>query len=463
MSEQEGATAVSSARRRSEALASLRGVLQLWWLVVLFAVLGGAAAAGVSALQTPLYRSTTTLYVTVGSEDGAQQAYQGTLASQQRVLSYAELVTSEEVLRRARDTSGLQLTTEQMTDAISATAKPGTVLVSISAELPDADDAARLANGLGEAMVEYVEDLETTDKKVGPTAKVTVVTPAVIEPDAVSPLYGRNIAIGVLGGLLLGAIAAHLWRRFDVRIRTSEDLREAGSHSVLGEIPEDSELGSRSLVDFSSGASAAAEAYRKLRTNLAFVQVDGSVRCLVVTSPNVAEGKTTTAINLAAAFAESGKRSIVIDADLRRPMVAKRLGISGSVGVTDIVRGGVRLEEVVQGTSVNGLFAITAGELPPNPAEFLGFDAVGRLVEELKNHFDVVVVDSAPILPVTDSVVAAQWCDGVIIVAKAGKTRIPDLERAVDQLAGGHAAVFGSVLNGAKKMSKSSYAYYGSD
>lgn len=149
MSEQEGATAVSSARRRSEALASLRGVLQLWWLVVLFAVLGGAAAAGVSALQTPLYRSTTTLYVTVGSEDGAQQAYQGTLASQQRVLSYAELVTSEEVLRRARDTSGLQLTTEQMTDAISATAKPGTVLVSISAELPDADDAARLANGLG--------------------------------------------------------------------------------------------------------------------------------------------------------------------------------------------------------------------------------------------------------------------------------------------------------------------------
>ncbi len=144
-------------------------------------------------------------------------------------------------------------------------------------------------------------------------------------------------------------------------------------------------------------------------------------------------------------------------------MVAKRLGISGSVGVTDIVRGGVRLEEVVQGTSVNGLFAITAGELPPNPAEFLGFDAVGRLVEELKNHFDVVVVDSAPILPVTDSVVAAQWCDGVIIVAKAGKTRIPDLERAVDQLAGGHAAVFGSVLNGAKKMSKSSYAYYGSD
>ncbi|MGY3552252.1 polysaccharide biosynthesis tyrosine autokinase [Williamsia sp. R60] len=430
-----------------DSLRSAVGVVKRGWIVILtLALLCGAVALVYSMLQKPVYKSTATLYVTSGNEASAQTAYQGSLASQQRVMSYVKLVDSDGVVAPVIGPGGVPLSLGEARAALSASTTPETVLLNISAQNTDKSTAADLANAVAESMTTYVERLETPAGGRIPLAKLTVITPAAESDNPISPKTERNTALGLVIGLLAGLAVVFGRDRYNNKVRNEEELAEVTDAPVLAAVPSDELLKKQGLIDFGSGATLAAEAYRKLRTNLSFTSVDNPSRRIVVTSALAAEGKTTTAMNLAAALAETGKRVVLVDADLRRPQVYHRTGGMGDIGLTNYLKGDGSMADLLQPSEVSGLQILASGPQPPNPAELLGSKKAGQGIENLSAMFDYVIIDSPPLLPVTDAAVLAQWADGVVLVARANQSRIPDVAACIEQLEAVQAKLIGVVL-----------------
>ncbi|GAA1460738.1 polysaccharide biosynthesis tyrosine autokinase [Williamsia maris] len=435
------------------------GSLRRGWLaIVAVAILVGVLVLGYCLLQKPQYAATATLYVTSGTDDNSQTAYQGSLASQQRVTSYTKLVTSDAVVRQAVASVGLDLSVADAKRDLLATSTTDTVLLTITATNNSKSVAEKLANAAATAMTSYVSRLETPSGGGQPLAKLTLVTPAAAGDSPVSPKTTRNVGLGVVVGLVFGVFGVLVRARFHDPIREESDIARISDTPVLGTIPNDDLLRRRGLIDFRDGATAAAESFRKLRTNLTFASVDSPPRVIVITSPSAVEGKTTTAMNLAASLVESGKRVVLIDADLRRPQVNQRTGLIGDVGLTNWLRGDGELRDLVQPSKIAGLWILASGPQPPNPAELLGSKRTAQALTELAASFDYVLLDSPPVLPVTDAVVLSQWVDGVLLVARSGSTRQADLSNSFDQLAGSQTPVIGFVLTHTPAVK--GYGYY---
>ncbi len=206
--------------------------------------------------------------------------------------------------------------------------------------------------------------------------------------------------------------------------------------------------------------SMAAEAYRTLRTNVQFYNVAEPMRRLLFTSATPREGKSITAANLAIAFAQADKKVIIIDADLRRPNLHRIFQISNQVGLTDVLLGTSDLASTLVSTVVPGLLVLPAGPLPPNPAEMLGSPRMRGLLDELNKEADLVIIDSPPVVIVTDAAVLAPLADGVILVVAAGEVNREVVQQAKSQLEAVRARVLGIVLNGVEDKAKSHDSYY---
>ncbi|HLN60790.1 MAG TPA: CpsD/CapB family tyrosine-protein kinase [Symbiobacteriaceae bacterium] len=206
-------------------------------------------------------------------------------------------------------------------------------------------------------------------------------------------------------------------------------------------------------------SSVVAEAFRVLRTNLQFLGLDEPLRSILLTSAAPGEGKSTTAANLGVAFAQAGTRVCLVDADLRRPMLAKLLGLENWAGLTTALIGQAPLEECVKKTPVEGLWLLPSGPVPPNPAELLGSERMAALLERLKAEYDLVLIDSPPVLAVTDAAVLAPRTDGVVLVIRAGRTDRRAVQRARTALETVHARVLGTVLGGVAQSEKEGYYY----
>ncbi|MCR8899000.1 polysaccharide biosynthesis tyrosine autokinase [Gordonia sp. GONU] len=420
-----------------------------WWVVTLVALLGALVGLGFSLIQTPIYSSSAVLYVTSVSEsNAANAAYQGSLASQQRVASYAKLASSDSVVSDALAHSGVGLSLDEARASISAATTPQTVLLTISAARPDQAVASRLAGAVAESLVSTVSDLEEPAGGGAPLAKLTVVTPATPSPHPVSPKTDRNVAVGLIAGLVFGIVLVVLRARLDSKIRSREDVESLSDAPLLSVIPSDDELNGTRTIEFGAGATAVAEAFRRLRSNLAFVSVDSPARKILVTSAAPAEGKTTVSLNLAAALAESGHEVVVVGADLRNPILASRLGLRDDVGLTDALRGEAAVVDLVQASGVSGLSALGCGPIPPNPAELLGSDRAQQILAELADAYDYVIIDSAPIMPVVDAAVLAQWVDGVVMVVRVNQTKKASLVETLEELRTARANVLGVAVNG---------------
>lgn len=449
-----------ASRSRGDSLRQVAKAFRRGWLAVLVGLLlGGGSAFIYSESQTPEYAATATLYVTSGTDDNTSTAYQGSLASQQRVTSYSKLVDSDAVLREALETAGLRISLPEAKSAMSSSTSLDTVLLNITATTPSQFESSALANAVSSAMTAYVARLETPSGGGQPLAKLTLVTPASTSGDRVAPLTARNTVVGLVLGAAIAALAVIAYARFSSRVRDEADIADASDIPVVASVPSDNLLKARGLIDFGQGASAAAEAFRKLRTNLTFTNVDNPPRAIVVTSAIAVEGKTTTAMNLAAALVEAGSRVVLVDADLRRPQVNSRSGLIGDIGLTNFLRGDGSLNDLVQPTQLEGLWVLASGPKPPNPAELLASKRAEQAIEELKVSFDYVIVDSPPVLPVTDAVVLSQWADGVLLVARSGSSKIGDLADAFEQISGSQTPVMGFVLTEAP-AAKARYGYY---
>jgi capsular exopolysaccharide synthesis family protein len=260
----------------------------------------------------------------------------------------------------------------------------------------------------------------------------------------------------------------------DVSITSREQVEERLGLAFLGIIPDiegapdDRE---RDLFVHSNPHSAAAECLRSIRTNLLFMSPDKPLKLIVVTSSGPGEGKTTTAAALAATMAESGNRVLVIDADMRRPRMHKVFGFENKAGLSSLILGQGKPEDLIRATQVPNLFVLTSGPIPPNPAELLhttGFDA---LLGDVTKRFDRVIIDSPPAGVVADAIVISTRVDGTLLVLKAGDTSRDAAARTVRALGDVKARVLGAVLNDLDLEDQRSgyyyqyyrYGYYGAD
>lgn len=431
-----------------------------WIVIVLTTVVAAAASLVFSLVSTPVYEACTRLYVSTGSSSSSvTEVYQGNLASQQRVASYTQLLGGESVAQRTIDSLGLSMSPSALASKVRTTSSPDTVLIDTCVSDANATTARDLANGIGTTFVGFVEDLETPPGGGAALAKVSVVEPAQVPAAPVSPKTTRNLALGIAVGLLLGIALAVIRDRLDNTIKDRSTLADLSGVPVVGIVPFDKTIKEEAALSFAESSSGTAEAFRELRTNLQFLEVDSPPRVIVVTSAVPAEGKTTTAVNLALVLAEAGHRVVLVEGDLRRPRVSKYLGLVGSVGLSTVLSGQADVQEVLQPTKFHGVDVLASGPLPPNPSELLGSEAARTVMETLRSAFDYVVVDAPPLLPVTDASVITAHADGAIVVTRHGHTRRDELTRALGNLTQVGAPVLGVILTMAPSRGKRDYDY----
>jgi receptor protein-tyrosine kinase len=434
-----------------------------WITVCVTTLVAVLAAVAITLLTTPLYQASTRLFVSTTSGVSATELYQGNRLSQERVFSYTELLMGEPLAQRTIDKLGLDMSPEALLKRVKATAKPNTVLIDVAVLDESAIRARDIANALSDEFVVMVRELETPEAGVRPDARVVVQKRASIPTSPVIPKTTRNIAAGLALGVMAGICLGVLRELLDNTVKDRESLEEITGVGLVGTIPLDKERRNQPAISFDADNSAIAEAFRKVRTNLQFLAVDNPPRVIVVTSSMPNEGKSITAINIALALAEAEHNVALIDGDLRRPMLDKYLDLIGTVGFSTVLSGAATLSDVLQKTRFPGLTVLTSGAVPPNPSELLGSLAAEKVLSELRADFDYVIVDSSPLLAVTDSAVLAANSDGALIVARFGQTKREQLAHVVGNLGDVGAPLLGAIftMTPARGNTSYSYSYYG--
>lgn len=416
-------------------------LLRRQWVIIVACVLAGTAVGVLLPMtMTPVYDARAQSFITLADTAGSPDSslYSSSQFTMSRLKSYTLLVGSAEVLEPAIEDLGIDVSVAELRNRVTASSPTGSFIVSVTATAGSPDEAAAVANAVSVRLGDMIESLEQTT--AGTQVRSTLVRAA--EPPAApsSPRPKLALALGLLVGLAAGLGLAAARQQLDRSVRSSDHLKALAGAGVLAEIPADSSVAADSL---SGGVT---EAFRKLRASLRFVDVDHPPRVVTVSSAVSGEGKTTTAVNLAVSFAASGRSVCLVDADLRRPAVSARIGILDSIGLSDLLIGEHTLQDVLV-TWRPGVTVLPAGTLPPDPVALLSSHAMEALLTDLRERFEVVVIDSPPLKPVVDGAVLGAIADGTILVVRYGSTDAPSVQRSVEVLAEADARLLGTVLN----------------
>ena len=425
---------------------------------IFFAAL--VAAVTTSALTTPTYESTTRIFVSTSGNESAADLMTGNSFTQQRVKSYADIVTSPAVLDSVVTELSLQDLADKLPDRITSTVPLNTVILEITVTDPSPYRAANIANSVAHSLETVVNNLETVNPTLSSPVKLSVIQPGQVAkaPSAPRPLL--NLALGGLIGLALGFGAALLRESLDLRIRSVEDIPEKeGSANVLGGIVFDPNAETNPLIVHTSPKSTRAEAFRQLRTNIQFVEAAEGRKSIVVTSSVPSEGKSSSIANLAIAMADTGAKVLLIDCDFRKPKMHKYFSVEGAVGLTNLLIGQVKPDEVIQRWGRKSLDLLPAGQIPPNPSELLGSEAMKKFLVKAEKDYDVVLIDSAPLLPVTDAAILSKITGGVAVVVGVGKTTKPQLVAALGHVEAVGGRVLGFIMNKIPTKGVDAYRY----
>ena len=488
------------------------------WLVVVFAVAVPIAALLTSLRQPDLYSSTAAVLL---SRQNLGAALTGTqnpdfLGDPARFAqTQADIARVREVAERALERSGVSgRSVTEFLDNSTVIPRSNADLLRFTVTDRDPNVAPRLATAYAEAFTSYRSELDTaTLKNAREELEATLATlrrsgnqgtdvyrdlvakaqdlrtmellqirNAVVQPatssQQVQPTPTRNAALGLMLGLVLGLIAAFLWEALDRRVRSEEEIERRLGISLLARLPEPPrELRAAEHVAILTdvGGSRYFEAVRRLRTNLEFANIDAKARVIAVTSALEGEGKTTTISSLAVALARAGHRTALVDLDLRQPFVARLFGLEGRPGVTEVAVGHVSLREALVPqqltpttavldrangqTSPGRLFVLPSGYPPTSPGEFIGSQAIARLIDELRKEVEYVLVDAPPLLVVGDTMTLSTFVDALLVVVRtpvAHRTTLADLARELDA---SPATKLGFVLTGADERAAHGYGY----
>lgn len=417
-------------------------------LTLVAATLVGALLGwGYAALQPRIYSSVSTGFL--APRNAENSVIMGGVPEDSRGAAYLALTNSPSVLERVAQDTG-----QNVSGQLKAAMTEGSNLITVTATSQDPQMAASLANSALQATADVAAEVD-------PNSPVEVIplSDAQTPSAPISPNTQRLVLTGALAGLVAGVLLSLVRRMLDVKVRHRAEVREITGAGVIGTIPEDPTLArtGEEAVDLDPRAG---EAIRQLRTNLKFVSVDNPPRVVSFTSANPSEGKSTIAANLARALALSGERVLVVDADLRRPRQHDLFQVSGDVGLSEVLAGEVQPDVALAATGIPNLTLLPAGRTPPNPSELLGSERMRALLKLAAQDF-FVIVDSPPLLPVTDGSLLATAVDGTVLVVRQGKTRKDHLEAATEMLTAVGARVLGAVVNGVSAGSGGGYYGYG--
>lgn len=453
----------------------IRLLRRSWLALVVGLLIGAAAALAYTYTRPTVYEAQAQGVVVAGSTISVGDTMSGDTVTVGRAQTYAALVGTQPVVARTQQV--LASEKRSASGSASATASAGSPFVTVTATAPTARDAQAMANATLEALRVEALRLETFGRTRGAETSAEQMQTmtsinmlpyqsATVPAAPVRSGLVRNLAAGMLVGLLLGALFAVARRAFDSKVRSQGQVEELTGRAVLGVVPETKQLKKRAGQGDVRLSGAAAEALRQLRTNLRFVSVDDPPRSVVVTSPTPGDGKSTVATQLARLLAAAGERVVLVDCDLRRPTQASSFGLDSSVGVSQVLAGDVALAEAVQDSGTPGLLVLPAGRIPPNPSELLGSNAMSTLIKQLSSSH-MVILDAPPVLAVTDGALLGAAADGTLLVARTGVTHRTQLEQCALMLEQAQARLLGVVLNASSKRSMGDaydagqYGYYG--
>ena len=417
------------------------------WRVVVAGVVLGLLVATAAILLVPRQYSTEVVMLVSAQTDEAGATAQldaGELPAQ-RIRTYLEVLDSTEMARQVVVDLALPLSPEEVAGRISASMTPDTTLLTATVTDGDPARAVLIATTLAEQFSQEIADLEEpSDPLQAPAVEAATFadpSPVVV----VAPRPYRYLAAGAGLGLVAGLAGALLRNSLDTSVRRRRDVEDALGVPVVGAVPRARDVARTPLLVLDRPQSPAADAFRTLRTNLGLVGDVHEHSVVVVTSANAGDGRTSTVTNLGAALAVAGYRVLLVDADLRGPALAERLGTGTGIGLTDVLTSQLPVEGGIR-PRAPGLDVLGSGTPTANPSELLGAPRTAELLARLRSTYDVVLVDAPPVAPFTDAAVLALRADGVLFVVRHGRTTTAQLETAKDALDAVSADVLGGVL-----------------
>jgi succinoglycan biosynthesis transport protein ExoP len=427
-------------------------VLRAHWLLIGASLLTCTGVAAYLAwTRPPTYAAQMQLYVSSSpskSDATSAESYAAILLSQQRAVSYTPLVASPHVVTGVDKQLGLSLSPQDFRAKVSVDRPEGTALINVTVRDRSPRLARAIAAALGKQFPRFVEALEAVQGQQNPSVRVVVASPAQLPTRPVAPRKTLYLVLGVLIGLVLGIGGAVFREAFSRRIRSPEDVATTTGLPVFGSLARRRRPKRKPFVMLNDPLSARAEEYRRVRTNLHALIGDDKRRSFIVSSAMATEGKTLVAANLGIAFAQAGNRVVLVDANLRRPRLTEVMGVKSALGLTDVVADGVLVERALQ-TWQEGLTLklLAAGRRAQNPSELLASHAFAEVLHELTERADIVIVDTAALLPTTDAAVIARLTAGAVLVVRAGSTRAHQFAAAVGSLYRVESRVLGVIVN----------------
>jgi non-specific protein-tyrosine kinase len=372
-------------------------------------------------------------------------ALQQVILGQNLATSYVQLATAEVVLRPAMEKTGWK-DLKAFRDRTSVSQVRDTFVILVSFDVDDSVRAAETTNAIADSFVTQSATLQSALQ-----GTVSVWQRATPPADPQSPRVLLNTAVGALLGGILGLLVVAFVTYMDDRIRNLDQVRTRLGLAPLGEVDRVAGPGGPmgKLFVRDTPKSMEAEAFRSLRTNITFANVDKPPRSILITSALPFEGKSLVSANLALAFAQAGTPTILLDADLRRPSQHKLFEVGTSQGLTDLLTGRLSVEDVNRFGVGPKLLVIPCGSIPPDPAELLASAKMSSLILRLTGLAEdcTLIIDTSPVLAVTDPMALATKVDGTLLVVDAGRTSARACRQAIDRLAGVNATILGAVLN----------------
>jgi capsular exopolysaccharide synthesis family protein len=413
-----------------------------WIIAITTFVTIAIVGLGTSRIE-PLFAASGTLRVSTNDVDGIRS---GEVAYADRVMNtYGAILQSRAVKSALKQSLGIDDLPE-----ISVTFVANTELMQITAKDPNPVLAARVVNAAAEILIDQARRTRS-----GRRFNLSLADPAVPPRSPVTPRWGFNLLLGAMVGLIGGLGLAFLFENLDTTLHSTEQIETVTGLATLGQIPFFRNRSQSALVN---GNPRSGEAFQRLRTNILTLHNGTVLKAFLITSAEPGDGKSTIVANLAMAIAKSGRKIIVVDSDLRLPTLHKIFELNNEVGLSNVLRHEVPLPEAIQYSHIAGVQVLTSGPLPPNPVDLLDTPQMEALIEYLKKHFDLVLLDTPALLPVIDAAVLAPMVDGVVMIIRRAQTRQEAVQAAQQQLNTVKAVPVGIVVNQAQY--DSSYDYY---
>lgn len=418
-------------------------------ITLLTILIGGTIYS--TLIKKPMYKSNVNIVLATENTDYNQNEL---TFNQKLVGTYSKIITSKKVLNQVIQNLNLKYSYEDLKDLIKVTSESNTEFIVITVESKNNKEACNIANAIVPVFSEEI-------KKIYNISNVSLLDEATV---AENP-YNKNIikeeVIYTAIGLVLGSGIVFMMFYFDTTIKSKEEIENKYNISVIGTIPMTNE----NMLSRKTNRSYLSESIRLIKTNIGFSSFDKEIKTILVTSPMPNDGKSFVASNLACAYAQAGLKVLLLEGDLREGLLSKTLGVRNSNGystlILDYKSKKLDLSNYVKETKVENLYVITRGVTPPNPVELLNSDNNKGILEKLKKEFDLIIVDSTPVIGLSDALITSKNTDYNIVVVSSNQTKEDDLNDTINLFNKNSLKIDGIVMNKVNNKSlKSSHYYY---